>query len=200
MDSFYRIRVTVFTVDAEPPPEFQRAVSAMSTARVRPDIELTVIPAPKRVAPFGYAVEADIVTAPDIVGSGRFILLHDPAGVDAWAGMFRIVTYASASMDSDIAEDDCLAGVGWSWLTDALAMHNAQHDSLGGTVTRVYNDSFGDLAEHPSGIDVQLRASWTPHEGDVGAHLVAWLDALCVLAGLPPMPPGVATLHRGAPR
>lgn len=196
--SFYRSLVTVFNVAAEPPLDFQRAVISMDKASIRPEIDLTAIPAPRRVAPFGKAVEADVLVDDEVVGSGRFIMLHDPAGADAWNGVFRVVTYATASMDPALADDECLASVGWSWLTESLDAHSVAHGALGGTVTRVYNDSFGDLAEHPRGVEVQMRASWTPAGVDLGANLVAWLDTLCVLSGLPPLPPGVTALPRRA--
>ena len=59
------------------------------------------------------------------VGSGRIVVLHDPAGNDAWLGTFRCVAYARAEIDPELVTDPMLAGVGWSWLTEALEAHGA---------------------------------------------------------------------------
>ena len=63
-----------------------------------------------------------------------------------------------------------------------------------GTVTRTASQSFGSISDRPPSGDVEIRASWTPLTPDVGAHLAAWGDVLVQVAGLPPLPPGVATL------
>ncbi len=54
---------------------------------------------------------------------------------------------------------------------------------------------FGGLAERPPASQIEIRASWTPREGgggvpDTGAHLAAWCELLCQIAGLPPLTPG----------
>ena len=41
---------------------------------------------------------------------------------------------------------------------------------------------------------MEVRASWTPLGNDLGAHLLAWSDLLCTIAGLPPLPEGVIAL------
>ena len=38
------------------------------------------------------------------VASGRLILLHDPAGHEAWEGTLRLVTYVTAEVDADLAK------------------------------------------------------------------------------------------------
>ena len=55
------------------------------------------------------------------VATGRLVLLHDPAGQDAWDGTLRLVTYVTAELEPELASDPLLPAVGWSWLTDALA-------------------------------------------------------------------------------
>ena len=39
------------------------------------------------------------------VGSGRLVLLHDPAGNAAWGGTFRLVTFARAEVDPEMVTD-----------------------------------------------------------------------------------------------
>ena len=74
-----------------PPAEFRRAVAAMNAMHPRPELFVTALDAPPRLAPYTWAfsVEADAgrpaaedLDEPDT--SGRLILLHDPAGQDAW--------------------------------------------------------------------------------------------------------------------
>src|SRR3954453_14744025 len=102
----------------EVPPEFRAAVLAMQAATLRPEVFCEEMPAPQRIAPFSSALSAD-VTVDDIdLGTGRIILLHDPAGNDAWNGTFRCVAYARAEIDPDLISDPMLAAVGWSWLAE----------------------------------------------------------------------------------
>ena len=62
-----------------------------------------------------------------------------------------------------------------------------------GTVTRVVSESFAGLADREPTVEMEVRASWTPR-GEIGAHLLAWSDLLCTIAGLPPLPEGVVAL------
>jgi Protein of unknown function (DUF3000) len=175
------------------PPEFQRAVEQMHAARLRPEIFCEDMPAPQRIAPFASALSADVTVDGEEVGTGRIVLLHDPAGNDAWAGTFRCVAYARADIDPDMANDAMLAGVGWSWLTEALDAHGAQYLAASGTVTKVSSESFGSMADEEATAQLEIRASWTPL-GEIGPHVEAWGELLCTSAGLPPVPEGVAPL------
>jgi hypothetical protein len=68
------------------PQEFVRAVEQLRNARVRPEVALEQMPAPQRIAPYALAVTADVVVNGDELGTARLVLLHDPAGNDAWPG------------------------------------------------------------------------------------------------------------------
>src|SRR3954451_23996895 len=134
--------------DAAPPLEaFRRALAELAAARWRPELVVEEIPAPQRIAPFSAAVTADVLVDGDDVGSGRLVLLHDPAGNAAWEGTFRCVTFARAEVDPEMVTDPLLAQVGWSWLIEALTAHGAAYDSPSGTVTSVASESFGGMAE-----------------------------------------------------
>ena len=163
----------------------------------RPELVVEEMPAPQRIAPFAVAVTADVVVSGEDVGSGRLVLLHDPAGNTAWEGTFRCVTFARADVDPEMVTDPLLAQVGWSWLLDALGAHGADFGAPSGTVTSVASESFGGMAEHDPRAEVEVRASWTPllDEGDgLAAHLAAWAELLCTTAGLPPLPAGVVPM------
>jgi DUF3000 family protein len=174
------------------PLAFTRAVEVLQSIRARPEISVEEIKAPERLAPFAYALSGTVVRGGDDVATGRLILLHDPAGHAAWEGTHRLVTYITAELESEMATDTLLPTVGWSWLVDALDAHGAHHVALGGTVTQIISTRFGELADHPTTCDVEIRASWTPALDGLAAHGEAWLALLALTAGLPP--PGVATI------
>jgi hypothetical protein len=193
--------------EVEPAPEtFVRALSALRAVTPRPEVVLEETPAPQRLAPHAVALSADVLAPgdPDTeLGTGRLVLLHDPAGHEAWDGTFRVVTYVRAELDHDMAADPMLPGVGWAWLTEALDGHGAAFTAASGTVTRVASESFGAISGEPASAQIEIRASWTPLDEGFGAHLLAWCDLLCTTAGLPPETPGVVTLptrRRSAPR
>jgi hypothetical protein len=180
----------------ELPEEFRAALEALAGVTTRPEIVLEAIPAPQRLAPHAYAIGA-LVTEADgdeevEVASGRFIVLHDPAGHESWAGTTRCVGYLSAGTDEELVDDAMFSEVAWSWLTDALGDAGAAYHNVGGTVTRTASTRFGDLAGPEHTVDVEMRASWTAEDTALDRHLQAWLDVLGNAAGLPP--PGVHLL------
>ena len=184
--------------EVEPAPEtFVRALAALRSVTPRAEVLLEETPAPQRLAPHAVALSADVLAPhdPDTeLGTGRLVLLYDPAGHEAWEGTFRVVTYVRADLEPDIASDPLLTGVGWAWLTEALEAHRAEFAAESGTVTRVASESFGAIATEPSTAQIEIRASWSPLDENLGAHVLAWCDLLCTTAGLPPVAPGVATL------
>jgi hypothetical protein len=144
--------------DADPAPDaFRRAVEDLISEPWRSELHVEELPTPQRIAPYSAAITADVVTNGDEVGSGRFVLLHDPAGNAAWHGTFRCVTFARADLDPEMATDPLLAGVGWSWLIDALDSHGADYDAPSGTVTSVSSESFGGMAEEPPRAEIEVR-------------------------------------------
>jgi Protein of unknown function (DUF3000) len=177
------------------PPEFRAAVESMHAAHLRPEIFCEEMPAPQRIAPFSAALSADVTVDGDEVGTGRIILLHDPAGNDAWDGTFRCVAYARADIDLELITDPMLGAVGWSWLTEALDAHHAAYAAPSGTVTRVATESFGSMADELGTAQLEIRASWTPTDlPDLAAHVEAWGELLCTAVGLPPVPEGVTAM------
>ncbi len=156
---------------------------------VRRGLALRVVPAPKRMAPFSYAVAAEVERDGEDVASGRFVVLHDPKGQDGWGGDTRVVALVEAQVEAEMAADPALAHVGWSWLLEALEDRGARHAAAGGTVTRTVSTRFGQLEDAEDASEVEIRASWTALPGpgaDLVAHLLAWCDLLCSTSGLPP--------------
>ena len=184
---------------AASPPEFRQAVATMRAAPLRPEVFCEEMPAPQRIAPYAAAMSADVTVDGTDVGTGRIILLHDPAGNDAWNGTFRCVAYARAEIDLELITDPLLSEVGWTWLTDALDAHGAAYDAASGTVTRVATESFGGMADEGGTAQIEIRASWTPGAAadgvpDLGPHVEAWGELLCTASGLEPVPAGVSVM------
>lgn len=182
---------------AAAPTSFRRAAHDLLNAIWRPELIVEEIPAPQKIAPFAAAVSADVLVGGEDVGTGRLVLLHDPAGNAAWQGTFRCVTFARADVDPEMVSDPLLARVGWSWLIDALKTHDAEYLAPSGTVTSVSSESFGGMEDEDPRAEVEVRASWTPVLADgvgLAAHAQAWGELLCTTAGLPPLPAGVVAM------
>ncbi|CAN5630361.1 DUF3000 domain-containing protein [soil metagenome] len=172
----------------------------MNAATVRAEIEVGPIRPPQRLAPFSYAVGAEVKhpEAPvvpeqsDGDAFGRLILLHDPDGSDAWDGTMRLVAYIQADLDSTEAIDPLLPEVAWSWLIEALESRSEHVTALGGTVTATTSVRYGDISGPPRAHQLELRASWTATTPDLGTHVQAFCEVLEHAAGLPPV--GVTNL------
>lgn len=166
----------------------------MNAAGVRPEIELGPIRPPQRLAPYSYALGAE-VKHPDLEivpersegdAFGRLILLYDPDGADAWDGTLRLVAYIQADLDASEAVDPLLPEVAWSWLNDALESRLQHVTALGGTVTATTSVRYGDISGPPRANQLELRASWTAATPDLGVHVEAFCEVLEHAAGLPP--------------
>lgn len=175
---------------------FERALASLRAVRLRPELTLDEGPAPQRLAPHAVALTSEFLEDDEELASGRFVLLHDPDGVDAWEGHFRAVIFIRAVLEPDLATDPLLTGVAWAWLLESLEDEAGPRVALGGTVTRVMSESFGSLGDRDVSGMVEIRASWTPtgEPEDLGGEVRAWAGALAQAAGLLPLPPGVAAL------
>lgn len=181
-----------------PPQTFAAAVESIRSAPTRPELIVTEIPAPSTLAPWSFALAADVSPrlhgADSELGTGRFVVLYDPDEPDAWGGAFRVICYAQAPLETEMGVDPFLAEVAWSWLEDALRQRGASHHSASGTATRILSTGFGELARQGDGAQLELRASWTAQDSALAPHVESWGDLLCMLAGIPPTPEGVSVL------
>lgn len=190
------------------PKLFADAVESMHSVSLRTEITLGTIRPPQRLAPFSHAVGLEIEhpeldasssmipTHTDGDAFGRLILLHDPQGEETWDGDLRLVAYIQADMDASVAGDPLLPEVAWEWLSEGLDTHDAGYNNLGGTVTATASSRFGDIGGPPKAYQIELRASWTAADENLGPHVEAFAAVLANVAGLPPE--GVATLGNGS--
>ena len=162
----------------------------------RGEILLETVPAPQKLAPHALAMTADVL---EDAATGRFVLLHDPAGQEGWSGQWRCVTFARSAIDLEMASDPLLPEIGWTWLLEALKKNNCEFSAPSGTVTRVASASFGALADREEDSEMEIRASWTPTDGEnLLSHVNAWLELLAMAAGLEPIPQGVSSIARNS--
>ncbi len=181
--------------------------SVLREARDTNNVSISEIPAPAKLAPYSYALGAEVTADENFItasgesieelATGRIVVLFDPEAPEEWEGSFRIVSYIRAELEHELGNETMLGHVAWSWLEDALEANDCELVAAGGTTTRVLSESFGTLATRPATIDLELRASWTPIITEpemIGDHLEAWIDLLCTVAGLPPLPEGVSAL------
>ena len=195
------------TAPGDPAAGFRVLEAELRTGRdqlceLRPELSFEDVPAPRTLAPYASALAATVQMGDSEVASGRLVLLYDPAGQDGWAGPLRVIVYIHADLDPEIAQDPLIGQVGWTWLTEALDSRTAGYAQPSGTVTTEVTEGFGAKETEPAVTGFELRASWSPAGGEPGegqgvlaGHLVAWCDALCAAAGLPPLAPGVTALR-----
>ena len=186
------------TLPLTPPAAFTAALESVRAAVTRQELAISEIPAPGTLAPWSFALAADVTPArhgsDSELGTGRFVLLHDPEAPEAWNGVFRVICYAQAPLEIEMGVDPFLTDVAWSWLVDALDTRGAGYTNASGTATKILSTGFGELAAQGDGAQIELRASWTPDGPDLAAHVEGWGELLCMLAGLPPAIEGVSLL------
>lgn len=181
-----RLQSSSVTEMSAMPEVFRQAVAALKSPHPRPEIELTEVRPPKRLAPWAFALATEANGPAGELATARLVLLHDPDGQESWDGVLRLVIYLRAELDPELAADPLLPAVGWSWLTDALEESGARWTALGGTVTLTSSARFGDIAGPARSHDLELRGSWTPVDAELAPHAIAFHELMASAAGLPP--------------
>jgi Protein of unknown function (DUF3000) len=199
-------------------PSFDAALAAFAAGRdavaaARDDLELEDWPAPRKLAPYAFALAATAYRDGEEAGTGKLVLLYDPDSQDGWTGTFRIVCHVHADVEEEMAADPLLGEVGWSWLTDALDLHAPGYAAPSGTVTRAITEGYGSKTGEPLATAFELRASWCPaassnQDGENGADIadelsgavVAWCDLLATASGLPAQGTVAISPRPGYPR
>ena len=187
----------IIATEADSMETWEEVVASIKKIELRPEFILEEVPAPARLAPHSFALSLDVVNSEDEdLASGRFVVLHDPAGQETWDGTVRIVTFVRAPIEADVASDEIFDEVAWSWIMDALTQESTGFHNISGTVTRTVTKSFAGIEDRERESDVEIRASWTPNSNDIGNQLSAWLVFVEQCSGLLPMPSGVSAINR----
>lgn len=173
---------------------FEEITTSIRAIKPRTEILLEEVPAPQKLAPYAFAMTADVLAD---AATGRFVLLHDPDGQEGWSGKYRCVTFVRAAIDNEMAADPLLCNIGWTWLMESLKANGCEYTAPSGTVTKVASASFGTLENLDEDSELEVRASWTPTSGkNIADHIRAWVELLEMSAGLAPIPDGVTQLSR----
>ncbi|MCI9890114.1 DUF3000 family protein [Micrococcales bacterium 31B] len=177
--------------------EFAALVHSLRDVPLRAEVEVDELPAPTKLAPHAWAVGASVIDSDDEeLGSGRFVLLHDPAGQDAWGGEYRVVTYVRTHGETYMTGEE-LAEVGWSWVSDGLSQLKTRAVLPNCTITEVRSTRFTDVDPSDCSVEIEMRASWSPANGrHLDEHLQCWSRIMCTFAGLPPESQSILTLRR----
>ncbi|PPF24829.1 DUF3000 domain-containing protein [Rathayibacter rathayi] len=180
-----------FPASSQLPEEFRVATESIRAAATRAELTVSEITSPAGLAPWALALSGDVSPTAhgrdSELGTGRFILLYDRDEPEQWGGPFRVVCFAQAPLEVEIGTDPFLAEVAWSWLIDSLESRGAAYSAASGTATKVLSTGFGELAAQGDGAQIEIRASWSPEDAQLAAHMEGWGELLCMLAGLPPV-------------
>ena len=170
-------------------PEFALALQSLQHAVVRPEVEVREINAPADIAKHAIAfscdVKADSAHEKIDLGTGRIVILWDTEPQESWTSRFRVIVFAKSPLETDIGSDEESAGISWAWLISALEENGATYGAEAGTATRVISTGFGALDNQKDHSEIELRASWSPMDSDLGAHLNAWQNLICMMSGHP---------------
>ena len=170
-------------------PEFALALRSILDSNVRNELDVKEIDAPANLAKHAVAFSCDV--RPDSVhekidlGTGRLVLLWDDEPQEAWGSRFRVIVFAKSPLETEIGADEYSSGLAWSWLVTALDENRASYNSEAGTTTRVISTGFGALSNQAPHAELELRASWSPLDTNIAAHMHAWQSLICMMSGLP---------------
>jgi hypothetical protein len=170
-------------------PEFALALTSLQGLEVRPELEVTEIAAPAGLAAHAIAFNCDVKPSESHtkldLGTGRLVLLWDQEPQESWGSRFRIIIFAKSPLETDIGSEDESTGISWLWLKDALEVLGASYSAEAGTTTRVISSGFGALANQSDHAELEMRASWSPSDTNIGPHILAWQNLICMMSGYP---------------
>ena len=192
-------QMSLYKLDPKAPAQFKAAAMGLTELMLRNELETQQIPAPKEIAPYALAFSAQVPNPADTPmnrGVGRLVFLHNPEEFDTWGSNMRIIAYGKSPLESDVAMQEDAANYWWEWLMRALDYRGAKYSHEAGTITRMTSTGMGALATDRENTEIEIRASWSPTEDDLGAHLGAWQDLISGMAGYPIGGEGVARIAR----
>jgi len=189
-DGFSLEQMSFYKLDSEVPKEFSKAAESLAEPSLRKELRVEQIESPQGIAPHALAFSAEI---PDKAsesrhrGVGRIVFIFDDSHDETWGGNMRVIAYGKSPLmevEQGVHEDP----THWYWgtLTRALSLHGAKYTHEAGTVTVMTSKGMGSLSDDHQTNEIELRASWTPIDGDFSAHFAAWQDLIAGMAGYSP--------------
>ena len=183
---------------ADQPDVFRAAVASLTGTAVRREVRVQPLRPPQRLAPYSYAIAADVVCAADgaELATGRLVLLHDPDGAEAWDGVLRLVTFASAELDEQMGArpDAARRRLELADRRPGRARRRLPRRRAGPSPRPRRPASATSPARRPPSASSCGRRGRSTRR-TCAPHLHAFVDLLCAAAGLPPE--GVAVLPSG---
>jgi len=179
----------VATALTQVPAQFAQALTSLRAAALDVGVEVREVPAPSRAAAYAVALSGSLARAgspDDEVADGTFVVLYDPPVTPVDDGTFRVIVLVRAELDEEMSGDPMLPEVAWDWMLESLERCPVPPVDPGGSVTRTITTSHGAVAGRPEEVELELRASWSSAEPDVGPFLTAWAGVLRAFAGVPP--------------
>ena len=182
--------MSFYKLDSEVPEEFSLAAESLAEPILRKELSIEQIQSPPGIAPHALAFSAEIpnkASESKNRGVGRIVFIFDATHIETWEGNMRIIAYGkSPLMEVEQGVHDDPTHWYWGTLTRALSLHGAKYTNEAGTVTVMTSKGMGSLSEdHPTN-EIELRASWTPTDGNFSAHFAAWQDLIAGMAGYSP--------------
>ncbi|NCA07161.1 MAG: DUF3000 family protein [Micrococcales bacterium] len=192
-------QMSLYKLDHEAPDQFKLAAMGLTDSMLRPELETLQIPAPKDIAPIALAFSAQVPNPADTPmnrGVGRIVFLFDSKEFETWGSNMRVIAYGKSPLENDVGIQDDAANYWWHWLMRALEHRGAKFSHEAGTVTKMSSTGMGALATDREQTEIEIRASWSPQEDDLGPHLAAWQDLISGMAGFEIGGEGVARIAR----
>ena len=182
--------MSFYKLDSEVPEEFSLAAESLAEPILRKELSIEQIQSPPGIAPHALAFSAEIpnkASESKNRGVGRIVFIFDATHIETWGGNRRRIAYGkSPLMEVEQGVHDDPTHWYWGTLTRALSLHGAKYTNEAGTVTVMTSKGMGSLSEdHPTN-EIELRASWTPTDGNFSAHFAAWQDLIAGMAGYSP--------------
>lgn len=178
--------MSFYKLDPKAPAQFAAASLSLADPFLRQELNTAQIPAPDQIAPWALAFAAQAPNPADTPmnrGVGRIVFLYDPEQYETWGSNMRVIAYGKSPLENDLGIEEDVAHFWWGKLMQALRMHGAQFSHEAGTVTKMTSTGMGSLANDPNASEVEMRASWSPQQDELGPHLAAWQDLIAAMAG-----------------
>ena len=172
------------------PAEFKNAAAGLDSPLLRAELVSEQIHSPEGISKdsLAFATEApNKASETKNRGVGRLVFIYDKKQSETWGGNMRIIAYGKSPMkesERGVQEDD--SHWYWGMLIRALINHGAKFINEAGTVTTIKSKGMGSIAEDTTSTEIEIRASWTPVDGDFGPHFAAWQDLIAGMAGFNP--------------